>query len=106
MAAASWLFFRSARRTLAEHLVFNTYTFSHECLLISLFLVAVKAGAPEPLGALGLLVGMAYWGWAAVRFFGHGWLSGSVRAIAAMVVATVMSWTVLLAGVLGYVWIT
>lgn len=107
MAMGSYLLFRSARRTFAEHLIFNAYTYAHATLLFTGAILGLAWAVGPDLLLLPLMLGWsAYWAWAAVRFFDVGVWSGIVRSVVAGLLGTSVYWGAVLAGILAYVTVT
>lgn len=107
VAFGSYLLFKPARRTFAEHLVFNAYTYAHAGLLVAaLMIVARLAAAPDYLLQATLILWFVYWIRAAVGFFGIGLWNGIARGVVAGVLGTLVYTIVLNGGLLVYVLLT
>jgi hypothetical protein len=85
------ILFRGSPYNFTEHLVFNTYVYAHQNLLIIPVLPAVFLFQnPAVFGGLYMLVTTTYYIWACRGFFAFGVLSTAVRATLTMVLFTVV----------------
>lgn len=85
------LLFRRSPYNLTEHLVFNTYVYAHQNLLMVPVLPAIFLFRNAAVfGVLYVAVTTAYYIWACRGFFGFGVLSTVVRGILTMVLFTVV----------------
>jgi hypothetical protein len=91
MAASSYLLFRPARRTFPEHTVFNAYTYAQGSLLFTAAVLGLGWAIPLELLQIPLIsCWVAYWIWAAVRFFDVGTWNGIGRAVVAAWLGTAL----------------
>jgi hypothetical protein len=81
--------FRGSRYNFSEHLVFNTYAYAHQNLLMIVVLPTFFLFRNAVVfGGLYLILTTAYYIWACRGFFGFGVLSTAIRASVAMVLFT------------------
>jgi hypothetical protein len=92
LALASWLVFRRAALTYAEHLIFNLYVYAQQSLM-SLLLVTplFAAGQVVPGILIQCVITLGYYAWAASGFFQMRPLPAFLRTLGTQIIGGLLS---------------